>query len=312
MIRAASRTTQIAVASAIALATACGGSTTEPTAAGTPSKFADVTAKVAQAAAAVTGQTATIANNYEKGHYVGFDTHTYPGTTTMKTWKNTPGSPYSWVGYYLPSPCHDDKSWVGRRDTLAAMGWGMAVVYVGQQTWGRKPRTITDAQAAAVRAKSPCSADLVSAPEGTVNADDATAKTKAEGFAPGSVVFLDIERMENIPDAMRDYYKAWTSRMLANGTFTPGYYAHEHNAQQIHDDVLPLFQAAGRKDEPRFWIAGGKGFDTGRAPQDVGYTFAGMWQGVIDVARSVANIKLPVDVNVGSWASPSESGTATQ
>jgi hypothetical protein len=312
MIRAASRTTQIVVAAAIAFLVACGAATTEPTANTEPSKVADVAAKVAQAAAAVTGQTATIANNYEKGHYVGFDTHTYPGTTTMKTWKNTPGSPYSWVGYYLPSPCHDDKSWVGKRDTLAAMGWGMAVVYVGQQTWGKKPRALTAARAAALRAKSPCSADLVSAAEGTMNADDATAKTKAEGFAAGSVVFLDLERMENIPDAMRDYYKAWTSRMLANGTFTPGYYAHEHNAQQVHDDVLPLFQAAGRKDEPRFWIAGGKGFDTGRAPQDVGYTFAGMWQGVIDVARSVANVRLPVDVNVGSWASPSESGTATQ
>ena len=48
------------------------------------------------------------------------------------------------------------------------------------------------------------------------------------------------------------------------------------------------------------------------APQDVGYAFAGVWQGVLDVARSVANIKLPIDVNVASWLSPSESGTATQ
>lgn len=45
----------------------------------TPSKIADVAAKVAQVAAAVTGQTAQLADDYEKGHYVGFDTHTYPG-----------------------------------------------------------------------------------------------------------------------------------------------------------------------------------------------------------------------------------------
>ena len=74
------------------------------------------------------------------------------------------------------------------------------------------------------------------------------------------------------------------------------------------DDVVQEFKAAGSNAEPRFWIAGGKGFHEGKAPQDVGYAFAGMWQGVIDVARSVANIKLPVDVNVGSWESPSESG----
>jgi hypothetical protein len=298
----------------LALGWACGqGAPTAPTAPGeNRSEVADVAAKVAQAAAAVTGQTATIANNYEKGHYVGFDTHTYPGTATMKTWKETPGSPYSWVGYYLPSPCHADDSWIGKRDTLRTMGWGIAIVYVGQQTWGRTPRLLSADKLMALRQRTKCSADLITAEEGVRNADDATAKAKAEGFAPGSVVFLDLERMEKIPPAMRNYYVAWTARMLSNGTYLPGYYAHEHNAQQVYDDVVSQFRAAGSKAEPRFWIAGGKGFDTGRAPQDVGYAFAGMWQGVIDVARSVANIKLPVDVNVGSWASPSESGTATE
>jgi hypothetical protein len=305
--------TRVALAT-LALGWACGqGAPTEPAAPGeTSSPVADVAAKVAQAAAAVTGQTATIANNYEKGHYVGFDTHTYPGTATMKTWKETPGSPYSWVGYYLPSPCHADDSWIGKRDTLRAMGWGIAIVYVGQQTWGKTPRTLSASKLAALRQRTKCSSDLISAEEGVRNADDATAKAKAEGFAPGSVVFLDLERMETIPPAMRSYYVAWTARMLSNRTYLPGYYAHEHNAQQIYDDVVSQFKAAGSTAEPRFWIAGGKNFDTGRAPQDVGYAFAGMWQGVIDVARSVANIKLPVDVNVGSWASPSESGTATE
>jgi|SRR5579884_109289 len=283
---------------------------TSPVAADTTkSAVADVAAKVAQAAAAVTGQDAPIADAYEKGHYVGFDTHTYPGTATMKAWKSTPGSPYSWVGYYLPSPCHADKSWMGKRDTLAAMGWGMAIVYVGQQTWGKTPRALTASERDAIRHKTDCSQDLISVDEAVREADDATAKTKAEGFAPGSVVFLDIERMETIPPAMRAYYRAWTARMLANGVYEPGFYAHQHNAQTIHDDVMQDFRAAGKHDEPRFWIAGGKDFDTGKAPQDVGYAFAGMWQGVIDVARSVASIKLPVDVNVGAWASPSESGT---
>lgn len=294
-------------------AAACSNSPTSPVSADTSkSAVADVAAKVAQAAAAVTGQDAPVANAYEKGHYVGFDTHTYPGTATMKAWKHTPGSPYSWVGYYLPSPCHADASWTGKRDTLVAMGWGMAVVYVGQQTWGKTPRALSASQRDAIRRKTDCSTDLISVDEGVREADDATAKTKAQGFPPGSVVFLDIERMETIPPEMRAYYRAWAARMLANGTYQPGFYAHEHNAQTVHDDVAAEFKAAGKNAEPRFWLAGGKGFDTGKAPQDVGYAFAGMWQGVIDVARSVASIKLPVDVNVGAWASPSESGTATQ
>ncbi|HVX41466.1 MAG TPA: glycoside hydrolase domain-containing protein [Gemmatimonadaceae bacterium] len=290
--------------SAAALA-ACGAGPTEP---GQPSAAIDAVAKVAQAAAAVTGQEAKFANDAEKGHYVGFDTHTYPGTAVMKTWKKTPGSPYSWVGYYLPSPCHDDRSWVGRRDTLVAMGWGLAAVYVGEQTWGKTPRSLTPAQADKLRAKNDCSADLLSADEGTRNADDATAKAASERFPKGAVVFLDIEHMDKIPAAMRDYYKAWTARMLANGQYTPGFYAHEANAQEIFGDVRAVFQAAGDTTTPRMWLAGGKGFDTGKAPQDVGYAFAGVWQGVIDVARSVAKVRLPVDVNVASWKSPSESG----
>lgn len=301
----------------VALATgwACGKSNpTEPLPSANEKKsdVAEVAAKVAQAAAAVTGQQAKFANDYEKGHYVGFDTHTYPGTETMRAWKKAPGAPYSWVGFYLPSPCHADDSWIGKRDTLSQMGWGMAIVYVGQQTWGKTPRRLTSAQRAAIKKKTKCSADLLSAEEGTSDADDATTIAKSEGFAPGSVVFLDLERMEKIPDGMREYYRAWTARMLQNGIFQPGFYAHEHNAQDIFNDVSVEFQKADSKAEPRFWIAGGKGFDEGRAPQDVGYRFAGVWQGVIDVARSVANIKLPVDVNVGQWASPSESGTNVQ
>jgi hypothetical protein len=272
------------------------------------SAAANLAATVGQVAAAVTGQQAKFANNYEKGRYVGFDTHTYPGHATMAAWKKAPGSPYSWVGFYLPSPCHADRSWMGKRDTLTAMGWGLAVVYVGQQTWGKVPRRTTAEQRAEIRKRNRCATDLISAEEGIKNADDATAVARSEGFAPGAVIFLDLERMETIPAQMEEYYRAWTRRMLQLGQFQPGYYAHEHNAQQIYDDVVQEFKAAGSNAEPRFWIAGGKGFHEGKAPQDVGYAFAGMWQGVIDVARSVANIKLPVDVNVGSWESPSESG----
>jgi hypothetical protein len=292
-----------------ALTVACNAATTAPTG---ESPVVGVAAKLAQAAAAVTDQDAPMANNYEKGHYVGFDTHTYPGTMVMHTWKETPGAPYSWVGYYLPSPCHDDRSWVGKRDTLQKMGWGLAIIYVGQQTWGSVPRTLSPSQTNLLRHRTDCSADLISADEGTRNADEAVARAAGEGFAKGAVIFLDIERMETIPPAMRDYYRAWSARMLANGTYRPGIYAHQHNAQQVFDDVSEVFRAAGKTEKPRMWIAGGKGFAVGRAPQDVGFAFAGVWQGLIDIARSVAEVRLPVDLNVATWASPSESGVTTQ
>jgi hypothetical protein len=297
-------------AALVAAAAACGGG--GPTEPGSEPAIARFTAGVAQTAAAVTGQQAKIADEVQKGHFVGFDTHTYPGTMTMKAWKDTPGSPYKWVGYYLPSPCHADKSWSGKRDTLVNMGWGLAAVYVGQQTWGHTPRALSLENLKSLRDKTPCAADLISGSEGEMEADDAVRKATAEGFPAGAVIFLDIERMETVPDAMREYYRSWTRRMLQNGKYLPGIYTHQHNAQQVFDDVSAEFQAAGRTEMPRFWIAGGKGFDPGRAPQDVGYAFAGVWQGVIDVARSVATIKLPVDINVAKWASPSESGVNVQ
>jgi hypothetical protein len=70
--------------------------------------------------------------------FPGFDTGIYPGDEAMRAWAR-PNSPYYWVGYYLAAPCHRDASWAGKREALSAMGWGLAVLYVGQQTWEGVP-----------------------------------------------------------------------------------------------------------------------------------------------------------------------------
>ncbi len=270
-------------------------------------KAAQVSAKVAQVAAAITGQDAPLADEAESGRYLGFDTHTYPGDAKMVAWKNAPNAPYSWVGYYLPSAaCHKGTSWSGKRDTLTKMGWGLAVVYVGQQVWNRTPRTLTPKQLAALEKKgATCNADLLSAERGAREGMDAIRKTDAEGFAKGSVIFLDIERSEKMPARMRDYYKSWVATVLTDGRYRPGIYVHSHNAQVVYDDVKGLFVAAGLQEEPRFWIASARDFSPEKAPTEVGHEFAGMWQGVIDVVRRVADVALPIDINVSNWPSPS-------
>jgi hypothetical protein len=281
---------------------ACSGS---PTSA---EKAAEVSATVAQVAAAVTGQDAPVADEVEAGRFLGFDTHTYPGDTRMRAWKNAPNAPYHWVGFYLPSaPCHDDRSWHGKRKTLTDMGWGLAIVYVGQQTWNRKPRNLTPAQMAKQKRRGEtCSADFLSADRGVQDALDAIGKAQAEGFSKGSVIFLDIERTERMPARMRDYYKSWVATVLTDGRYRPGVYVHSHNAQTVYDDVKALFTAAGIDEEPRFWIASARDFSSDKAATEVGHDFAGMWQGVIDVVRRVANIALPIDINVSNWPSPSD------
>lgn len=73
------------------------------------------------------------------GRHLGFDTYQYPGDNVMRAW-HASGSPYEWVGYYLPAtPCHKGTTWSGKRQRLLDMGWGLAVIYVGQQTWDGTP-----------------------------------------------------------------------------------------------------------------------------------------------------------------------------
>ena len=286
---------------------------------------------------AVADASATIADNLSDGPHLGFDTFSYPGDDAMRAWL-TADKPYRWVGYYLSAPCHNDDSWVGKRETLSNMGWGMAVIYVGQQTWGRTPgqkvavtRYITK-RVKQVKTRNgkrvvryvnkrvpvrvlvvpraskgaSCSTQFVSAPRGTADANDAIAKTAAEGFARGTVIFLDIERMESVPTAMRDYYRAWTERVLEDGRFRPAYYAHSFNANLIYRDVKQVLASAGVSADPPFWIASERGFSINKAPEEVGHAFAQVWQGLLDVVETHNGVRLPIDVNVGRLPSPSE------
>jgi len=286
---------------------------------------------------AVTNASANIAGDLSSGSHLGFDTFSYPGDAAMRAWQ-TADSPYKWVGYYLSAPCHMDSSWEGKRDALSNMGWGMAVIYVGQQTWGRTPgakvavtRFVTRrvSQVKTRRGKrivsyvnkrvpvrvmvSPrasrntsCSTQFVSASRGTADANDAVAKAAAEGFPKGTVIFLDIERMEVVPQAMRDYYRAWTRRVIEDGRFRPAYYAHSFNANLVYSDVKQVLAGAGISTDPPFWISGGGGFSKDKAPSDVGHAFAQVWQGILDVVETHNGVMLPIDVNVAQLPSPSE------
>jgi hypothetical protein len=268
---------------------------------------------------------------------MGFDTHTYPGDRTMRAWKSAPGAPYRWVGYYLPAPCHRDASFSGRRAAVAAAGYGVAVLYVGQQTWdgvaaaqpvdggalgslradrapaepgpaARTARLWAQAQpavGAAAGAAPTCSRTLLSAAQGASEGADAVARTAAEGFAAGTAVYLDLEPMATIPAAMRDYYRAWARALLADGRFRPAVYVHHTNAAAVYADLAAVFGAFAGAGAPRVWVARSAGFALTRAPADAGFAFATAWQGALDVSRTWAGVTLTVDENVADRASPS-------
>jgi hypothetical protein len=242
--------------------------------------------------------------------FPGFDTGLYPGDQTMTAWRR-PSSPYHWVGYYLAAPCHRDASWAGKRETLAGMGWGLAVLYVGQQTWEGSPDRAPAVDSTAARADTAqrpivCSRTLLTAAQGTTDANDALAKAVAEGFPQGTQIFLDIERMTTIPQAMRDYYRAWVTRVLADGRFRPAIYAHGRNAAEIYADVRATFEAAGVRDGPSFWIsAPAETFTVSSQPTEAGFAFARVWQGVVDVRQTWNGRTLRIDTNVADSPSPS-------
>jgi hypothetical protein len=317
---------------------------------GAVNKPAPVGGAVSEIVNAVPDIPGAIVQNVARRSYPGFDTNIYPGDGNMRAWRDD--SHYEWVGYYLKAPCHKDASWSGKRQTLKDMGWGLAVIYVGQQTWDRVPshyetrykkkvktvyvkkrvkkyvrrngkrvaryvtrsvpvkRTVSVPYRVAIdpvkRPLDECGSNLVNGERGTMEARDAIARTESEGFARGTVIFLDVERMERTPMKMRDYYRAWVRRVLEDGRYRPGIYAHTHNADLIYGDVKAEYEAAGRSDEPPFWIANSRGFSPDKEPHEVGHSFAAVWQGKLDTYERRNGVRLPIDINVAAVPSPSE------
>lgn len=239
----------------------------------------------------------------------GFDTSLYPGDAVMRAWRDA--SPYEWVGYYLPAPCHRDASWSGRRASLRAMGWGTAVLYVGQQAWAQTPADTAAADTMPRDTAAPpppppqCSRAFLTAARGRTEADDAIAKTAAEGFPAGSVIYLDVERMPSVPQEMVDYLQAWIGRVLEEGRFRPGIYAHHSNADALRAAAQVAYAARGRTGEPSWWIAKGAGFAMELPPTGSGFGYADVWQGILDVRETHGGHTLPVDINVAATADPS-------
>ena len=211
--------------------------------------------------------------------FAGFDTSAYPTDGVMQKWKDA--SPYVFAAYYIVSPCHHGSGWMGKRATLAAMGWNLLPVYVGQQVAGA----------------SPCNKSALTAAQGTTEGEDAAQKMDDEGFAGGSFVYLDIERCDILPQGMKDYAKAWIAAVVAKG-FCAAIYCHRHNAAEIRAAVGTA---------PRFWVAGGVTanfhLDTSK-PSDSGIAFADLWQCPAPVTRTFGGAAVLIDENVSNFADP--------
>jgi hypothetical protein len=140
---------------------------------------------------------------------------------------------------------------------------GIAVLYVGRQPPADGSPAIG-----------------LTAQAGAVDAQDAIAKMSAEGFAPGAWVYLDIEwRKGGVSPAMAVYVEAWATEMLRVGSYIPAVYCPGQDVELLAPRLTKVFQAAGRDDRTRFWVATlSRPIDTTLPPALSGTPEAVIWQ----------------------------------
>jgi hypothetical protein len=192
---------------------------------------------------------------------------------------------------------------MGKRQTLTTMGWGLAVLYVGQQTFDGVPDVLfeEDFQSSAVT----CSRTLLTTEEGTADAIDAVTKTASEGFPNGTAIFLDIEHMDAIPASMEAYYRAWVQQVLADGRFRPGVYVHRDNAESIHSGIERAYSDMNASGSAVYWVTSPTGFSLDASPSDVGFPWASVWQGIYEVSQTWNGATINIDIDIATTSSPS-------
>jgi Rv2525c-like, glycoside hydrolase-like domain len=133
--------------------------------------------------------------------YLGFDRNLYPGDDAMGVLRKT----FAYTGYWLsPPPGEKSNTWQGKRGLLHSAGYGFLVLYRGRDS--RELRKTADAVA-----------------KGTMDARDAIASAKREGFPGGMIIFLDIEDGGRLEETYHAYLRVWSEELTKAG-FRPGVY----------------------------------------------------------------------------------------
>jgi glycoside hydrolase-like protein len=214
--------------------------------------------------------------------FAGLDVSAYPGDAKMAWLKSNTN--LVWCGFYLANaPSHHDKSWMSRRGTLLAQGWGIAPIYVGQQVTGpgsKKP----------------------SAAQGTLDGDDAANLMKAAGFPAGTCVYLDLENGPPLPPKLSAYIGAWVDQVEAN-KFLAGVYCSHALGAKIHllrpSARISVFKVSTTKRHP---VPGHNYPDP--HPGASGYDGAFIWQLGQNCQIDVNGSPLIVDLDSAVSANP--------
>jgi hypothetical protein len=127
--------------------------------------------------------------------YLGFDRNDYPDDAALSELRKT----FAFCGYWLNAPPGESATtWTGKRAILRAHGFGFLVLFDGRLDKElRHTRNVK-----------------------SLGANDAAAAVKAaqaEGFAHGTVIFVDQEEGGTMLPEQREYLYSWIDAVNASG-----------------------------------------------------------------------------------------------
>jgi glycoside hydrolase-like protein len=198
--------------------------------------------------------------------YLGFDRNLYPGDDAMAILRNT----FSFTGYWLsPPPGEKETTWRGKRDFLRSNGFGFLILYRGREERELK----TESQARTM---------------GALDAQNAIASAKREGFSASAILFLDIEGGGRLSPAYHAYLGAW-SETLSHSGYKPGVYC--SGISVAESPGLTITTTAAIHDDPNLrdlaiWAfndvcppsPGCSTAENAPPPYQSGINFAAVWQ----------------------------------
>lgn len=142
-----------------------------------------------------------------RSSYLGFDRNEYPGDANLPALRKL----FSYSGYWLNNPPGETtNSWRGKRAILQQQGFGFLVLFNGR-LYNEIRKNATGV--------------------GKSDASAAIAAAKREGFAPGTIIFLDQEQGGRMLPEQRAYLHAWIDGVSAS-RFRAGVYCSGIPAQE--------------------------------------------------------------------------------
>lgn len=215
--------------------------------------------------------------------YLGFDRNQYPGDANLAALRRT----FSYSGYWLNNPPGEtSNTWAGKRQRLVNEGFGFLVLFNGRlyNELGKNAAGI-----------------------GESDAGQAVNAARREGFATGTIIFVDQEQGGRMLPEQRAYLHAWIDGITRAG-FRPGVYCSGMPAEDSPGKNVitaqDIKQNAGSRDIT-YWVTndacppspGCAVSNPPPQPSGSGVPFAEVWQFAQSPKRGDVAAKCPANYN---------------